>query len=91
METAEIRDRGELTVPKKIRETYHLEPGQTVEFIPLGKDAVLMTHKQLELKEARQAIQKILKQTKASPEDILKGLDLARQETYEHHYGRKKR
>lgn len=86
VETSEIRERGEITVPKKIRDTYHMEPGQRVEFIPLGKDAVLMTHKRLELDEARKAIQKILKQTKAMPEKVLEGLSLSRQETYDRHY-----
>ncbi len=84
--TSEIRERGEITVPKKIRETFHLEPGQRVEFIPLGSHAVLMTPKRLELEEARQAIRKILKQTKVSPEKILEGLKSSRQEIYERHY-----
>lgn len=86
--TTEVRERGEVTIPKKIREIFHLEAGQSVEFLPLGEHAVLMTAKRLDLEEARRSIQKILKQTKVSPEEVLKGLDVSREEVYEKHYGR---
>ena len=86
---AEIRERGEITIPKKIREALHFESGQKVEFIPIGPDAVLMTSKKLELDEARRQIRRILKQSKASPEVVLKGLREAREETFQKHYGKK--
>ena len=88
---SEVRERGEITIPKKIRESFHLDPGQRVEFIPLGSHGVLMTSKRLELEDARRAIQRILRQTKASPKKVLKGLKTAREEIYEKHYGSKGR
>ena len=88
-EWTEVRERGEITIPKKIREAYDLEAGQHVEFIPLGKNAVLMTPKRLELNDARRMILRILKQTKSSPEKVLEGLSSSREETFQKYYGRK--
>lgn len=87
--TSEVRERGEITIPKRIREAFHLEVGQRLEFIPIGSDALLVTPKRLELEEARRQIQRILKQTKVSPEKILEGLKEAREETFKKHYGSK--
>ena len=86
---SEVRERGEITIPKKIREAFHLEPGQTLEFIPIGPDAVLLTPKRLELEEARRQIRRILKQARVSSEQVLKGLEESRKEVFEKHYGRR--
>jgi AbrB family looped-hinge helix DNA binding protein len=86
---SEIRERGELTIPKKIREAFHLESGQKIEFIPIGNDALLLTPKRLELQEARRQIQRILKQAKADPRDVLQGLEASREETFQKHFGKK--
>ncbi len=86
---SEIRERGEITIPKKIRETYHFETGQRLEFIPIGKEAVLLTAKRLELEEARRQIQVILRQSKVSPEKVLKGLKDGREEVFQKHYPKK--
>jgi len=50
--TAEIKARGQLTIPKTIRATSHLEEGQIVSIIPVG-DSVIITPKGLELDEER--------------------------------------
>ena len=38
----EIKSRGQLTIPKKIREMSHLEEGQVVYIIPVG-DSIIST------------------------------------------------
>lgn len=86
---SEMRERGELTVPKKIREAFHLEAGQKVEFIPIGTGALLLTPKRLELEEARREIRRILRQAKADPRDVLEGLGASREETFQKHFGKK--
>lgn len=86
-----IRERGEVTIPKKIREAIHLEAGEQVEFIPLGQEAVLLTPKRLELKEARRMIRTILKRSQVKPEEVLKGLAESREEVFEKHFGKKHR
>ena len=70
---AEIKARGQLTIPKKIREISHLEEGQVVSIIPVG-DSLIITPKRLELDEARREIKKILKASGLSLDDLLAGL-----------------
>ena len=59
--TAEIKSRGQLTIPKKIRIMSRLEEGQIVSIIPVG-DSVIITPRRLELEEARREIKRILKE-----------------------------
>ncbi|HDH05715.1 MAG TPA: AbrB/MazE/SpoVT family DNA-binding domain-containing protein [Nitrospirae bacterium] len=86
---AEIKARGQLTIPKKIREMCHLEEGQVVSIIPVG-DSLIITPKRLELDEARREIKKILKASQLSPEDLLSGLKEERKDLYKEKYGKKK-
>lgn len=85
----EIKARGQLTIPKKIREKSHLEEGQVVSIIPVG-DSLVITPRRLELDEARREIKKILKAAKLSPEELLDGLKKERNDLYEEVYGKKK-
>ena len=86
---AEIKARGQLTIPKKIREMSHLEEGQVVSIIPVG-DSLIITPKRLELDDARREIKKILKASGLSPEDLLAGLKEERDVLYKETYGKKK-
>ncbi len=88
--TAEIKSRGQLTIPKKIRAVSHLEEGQIVSIIPVG-DSVIITPKKLELDEARREIKKILKASGLTPEDLLTGLKEERDRLYQEAYGKKNR
>ncbi len=88
--TAEIKSRGQLTIPKKIREMSRLEEGQVVSIIPVG-DSVIITPKKLELDEARKEIKKILKASSLSLEDLLLGLEEEREKVYRQTYGKKSR
>lgn len=86
---AEIKSRGQLTIPKKIRDISHLEEGQVVSIIPLG-DSVIITPKRLELDEARRQIRKIVKASGISVEELLTGLKEEREKLYKETYGKKK-
>ncbi len=88
--TTEIKSRGQLTIPKKIRVMGHLEEGQVVSIIPVG-DSVIITPKRLELDEARREMRKLLKATALSEEDLLKGLQEEREKLYQETYGKKSR
>lgn len=88
--TTEIKSRGQLTIPKKIRVTSHLEEGQVVSIIPVG-DSVIITPKRLELDEARREMKKILKASGVSLEDLLAGLKEEREKLYQETYGKKSR
>ncbi len=87
---AEIKSRGQLTIPKKIRESSHLEEGQVVSIIPVG-DSVIVTPKRLELDEARRQIRKIMKTSGLSEKDLLQGLKEERESLYRARYGKKGR
>jgi AbrB family looped-hinge helix DNA binding protein len=87
--TTEIKSRGQLTIPKKIRAMSQLEEGQVVSIIPVG-DSVIVTPKRLDLDEARREMKKILKGSGLSAEDLLEGLKEEREEVYRETYGKKK-
>ena len=86
--TAEIKSRGQLTIPKKIRDMIHLEEGQTVSIIPAG-DSVIISPKRLELDEARREILRIARQAGCSPEELVAGLKEERENLFQDIYGKK--
>ena len=88
--TAEIKSRGQLTIPKKIRVMSGLEEGQIVSIIPVG-DSVIIIPKRLELDEARREIKKIMKAAGLSPKDLVAGLEEEREKLYQETYGKKGR
>lgn len=88
--TTEIKARGQLTIPKKIRVMGHLAEGQVVSIIPIG-DSVIITPKRLALDEARREIRRILKAGGLTEQDLLKGLEQEREELYQETYGKKSR
>jgi AbrB family looped-hinge helix DNA binding protein len=87
---AEIKSRGQLTIPKKIRESSHLEEGQVVSIIPVG-DSVIITPKRLELDEARRQLRRIMRASGLSEKELLKGLGEERELLYKETYGKKRR
>lgn len=84
----EIKSRGQLTIPKKIRDEYNLEEGQLVSIIPVG-DSLIITPKILELEEARRKIRRILKASGVSVEKLLEGMEEERETLYKERYGKK--
>jgi AbrB family looped-hinge helix DNA binding protein len=86
---AEIKSRGQLTIPKKIREMGHLEEGQVVTIIPVG-DSLIITPQRLELDEARRQIKKLLKASGISLEKLLAGLKEERETLYKETYAKKR-
>jgi AbrB family looped-hinge helix DNA binding protein len=86
---AEIKSRGQLTIPKRIREMSQLEEGQVVSIIPVG-DSLIITPKRLALDEARREIKKVLKASGLSIEELLVGLKEERSALTRESYGKKK-
>lgn len=87
---AEIKARGQLTIPKKIRDLSHLEEGQVVTIIPIG-DSLISTPKRLELDEARRELRKLLKASGVSVDALLSGLKEEREDLYKETYGKKRK
>ncbi len=81
----EIKARGQLTIPKKIREASRLEAGQLVSIIPVG-DSIIITPNRLELDEARSEIKRILRDSGLSADEVLEGLKEERDALYKESY-----
>jgi AbrB family looped-hinge helix DNA binding protein len=84
--TTEIRHRGQITIPKVIRQESSMEEGQQVSIIPLG-DSILITPKRLDLDEARREIRRVIKATGVSAEEVLAGLGAERETLFGELYG----
>jgi len=87
--TGEIKARGQLTVPKKIRDMLKLEEGQAVTFLTIG-DSVIISPKRLDLDEARRQIRRIVKESGLTEAAILSDLNREREALYREKYGKKK-
>jgi bifunctional DNA-binding transcriptional regulator/antitoxin component of YhaV-PrlF toxin-antitoxin module len=86
---AEIRERGQLTIPKSIRVSSRLNEGLRVRVIPLG-GSVLIAPRRPEIEEARREIHRLLKASGLTAEKVLEGLKAEREELFGESYGRKK-
>jgi bifunctional DNA-binding transcriptional regulator/antitoxin component of YhaV-PrlF toxin-antitoxin module len=86
--SGEIKDRGQLTIPKGVREAGPLAQGKEVTIIPLG-DSILVTPRRLGVDEARDELRRILTASGLSLNELAAGLDEARGEINEETYGRK--
>ena len=87
--TGEIKARGQLTVPKKIRDMLKLEEGQAVTFLAIG-DSVIISPKRLDVDEARRQIRRIVKESGLTEAAILADLKKERASLYREKYGKKK-
>ena len=88
--TAEIKARGQLTIPKKIREVSHMEEGSVVSILPVG-DSLVITPKRIELDEARRELGKLLKASGLTMGELVEGLKEERDELFKETYGAKKK
>lgn len=89
-ENAEIRGRGQLTIPKSIRDAGHFDEGRKVRVIPLG-ESVLVAPYRLDLEDARREARKIIAASGVSAEQLFLALAEERDALYRETYGRKKR
>jgi AbrB family looped-hinge helix DNA binding protein len=88
--SAEVKSRGQLTIPKKIREAGGLDEGQNVTIIPIG-DSLLVTPRTLKLEDVRRELRKMLRASGLSLKDLLEGLDEERSRASERIHAGKKR
>ena len=87
---AEIKARGQLTIPKKIREMSNMEEGKVVSIVPVG-DSLLISPRRIELDEARRQLKKLLKESDLTLEELLEGIKEERQELFRETYGTRKK
>lgn len=84
--TAEIKARGQLTIPKKIREMSNLDEGSVVSIVPVG-DSLIITPKRLELDEARRQLKKLVKASGLTLDELVEGLREEREHLFAETYG----
>ena len=87
---AEIKARGQLTIPKKIREMSNMEEGSVVSIVPVG-DSLVITPKRIELDEARRQLRRLLKASHLEIGELIEGLKEQRDELFSETYGPKKK
>ena len=84
----EIRSRGQITIPKAIRQVSNMDEGQIVSIIPVG-ESIIITPKRMQLDEARRQMRKILLSSGVSVEELVEGLDEERSRLFGELYGDK--
>jgi AbrB family looped-hinge helix DNA binding protein len=88
--TTSIKSRGQLTIPKQVRNAGQLDEGQVVSIIPVG-DSIIITPKRLVLDDARREIKKILRASGHSLDELIEGLKVERESLYQETYDKKRR
>ncbi len=88
--TAEIKSRGQLTIPKKIRDMGHFEEGNVVSMLPIG-DSLVITPKRMELDEAHRQLKKLLTASGLTIEELIEGLKEERGKLFRETCGAKKK
>lgn len=84
----EIRSRGQITIPKAIRQVSNMDEGQIVSIIPVG-ESIIITPKRMQLDEARRQMRKILLSSGVSVEELVEGLEEERSRLFGELYGDK--
>jgi AbrB family looped-hinge helix DNA binding protein len=84
----EIRQRGQVTIPKSVRDASGLDEGCSVTLLPIG-DSILIAPQKLGLDEARRIIQQTIRATGMTPEEVLADMVSQRQSLFEELYAKR--
>lgn len=84
----EIRQRGQVTIPKSVREASGLDEGCSVTLIPIG-ESILIAPQRLGLEEARRIIQQTIRATGMTPDEVMADLVSQRQLLFEELYAKR--
>lgn len=84
--TVQIRQRGTLTLPAKLRAKYNLDEGDVLTLVDLG-DAFFLSPKVSVVPKLAAEIERLREEAGLSVEDLLDGLDEQRRRYYEERYG----
>jgi len=89
MTTVQMRGKGTITFPAKLRSKYKLQEGEVFTIIDLGGGSFLLKPKILEVDKLANRIAKRLKEENVSLDDLLQALDEERKTYYQEHYVKK--
>jgi len=68
-----VRDRGQVTLPKALRDALEIETGDRVRAVQIG-DAIVLTPQRLELDALRKEFRRLMKKHQVTPDDVLRDL-----------------
>lgn len=89
MTTVQMRGKGSITFPAKLRSKYKLQEGEVFTIIDLGGGSFLLKPKVLEVDKLSMQIAKRLKEENVSLDDLLQALDEERKIYYQENYVKK--
>ena len=69
----ELRERGQLTLPKSLRDALHLETGDALRAVKIA-NAIVLTPQRMDLDALRKQMRKLMKQHGVSAEELLRDL-----------------
>lgn len=69
----ELRERGQLTLPKSLRDALHLETGDSLRAVKIA-NAIVLTPQRMDIDALRKQMRRLMKQHGMSAEDLLRDL-----------------
>jgi AbrB family looped-hinge helix DNA binding protein len=69
----ELRERGQLTLPKSVRDELHLEAGDKLRTVRIG-NAVVLIPRRMDLDAIRSEVRKLMKRSGITADEILRDL-----------------
>lgn len=89
MTTVQMRSKGTITFPAKLRSKYKLQDGEIFTIIDLGEGTFLLKPMVSQVNKLSNQIAKRLKEENISLDDLLKALDEERKIYYQENYVKK--
>jgi AbrB family looped-hinge helix DNA binding protein len=89
MTTLQIRGKGTITLPARLRKKYDLEEGDVLTLIDLGDGKFMLMPNESKVGIIGDRIARQLKEENVTLEDLLATLDEERERYYEEHYAKK--
>ena len=86
MTTVQMRGKGTITFPAKLRSKYKLQDGEVFTIIDLGAGTFLLRPKVSQVEILTKRIAQRLKEDNVSLDDLLQALDEERKIYYQEHY-----
>lgn len=69
----ELRERGQLTLPKSLRAPLHLETGDSLRVVKIA-NAIVLTPQHMDIDALRKQMRRLMKQHGVGAEDLLRDL-----------------
>lgn len=89
MSTVQMRSKGTITFPAKLRSKYKLQEGEVFTIIDLGGGSFLLKPKVLDVDVFSRRIAKRIKEENVSLDELLQALDDERKTYYQENYVKK--